>query len=99
MFSKLTFYFGVGVIYDGEEHVDKDEEDEKDKQHEENGSQITISCAEGIEIKTAEDDIEKSKTETTKTSVKYEYGHFFHLFGAWKGLCFHIPNLRNLCNT
>lgn len=59
--SHVTLHFRVGVIDDGQEHVDQHEEDEEDEQHEEDWSQVSVGCLQLVEVKVSQDDTEQGE--------------------------------------
>ena len=52
----------VGVIDDGQEHVDQDKEDKENEEHEEDGTQNTVGCLQLVEVKVTQDDTEQGET-------------------------------------
>ena len=54
---------GVGVIDDGEEHVEEDEENEEHISQEHDGTEDSVGRLQGIEVKVTQDDSEQSETE------------------------------------
>lgn len=66
LIGQLALHLGVGVVNDGQEHVDQYEEDEEDEQHEECGAQVGVYFSERVEIKTAKDYVKQGKTVTQK---------------------------------
>lgn len=57
----VTLHLRVGVIDDGQEHVDQHEEDEEDKQHEEDGSQDTVGSLQLVKVKVSKNDTEQGE--------------------------------------
>lgn len=55
----VRFHFRIGVIDDGEEHVDENKEDKEDEQHEEYGAQNAVCCFKLIEVKITQDNTEQ----------------------------------------
>ena len=54
----VTLHLGVGVIDDGQEHVDQHKEHEEDKQHEEDGAKDTVGRLQLVEVKVSQYDTE-----------------------------------------
>ena len=52
---------GVGVIDDGQEHVDQHEEDKEHKQHEEDWAKDAIGRLQLLEVEVTEDDTEQGE--------------------------------------
>ena len=59
--SHVTLHFRVGVVDDGQEHVDQHEEDEEHKQHEEDRSQVSVGRLQLVEVKVSQDDTEQGE--------------------------------------
>ena len=59
--SHVTLHFRVGVVDDGQEHVDQHEEDEEDEQHEEDRSQVSVGRLQLVEVKVSQDDTEQGE--------------------------------------
>lgn len=55
---------GVGVVDDGQEHVDQHEEDEEHKQHEEDGAKDAVGRLQLLEVKVTQDDAEQGEAAT-----------------------------------
>ena len=55
---------GVGVVDDGEEHVEEDEEDEEDVEDEVGRSQDAVGFLQFVEVEISEDDSEQGEAET-----------------------------------
>ena len=61
--SNVGLDLRVGVVDDGEEHVEEDEEDEEDVQHEVGRSQDAVGFLQFVEVEISEDDSEQSEAE------------------------------------
>jgi hypothetical protein len=59
----LSFDLRVGVVDNGQEHVDEHEEDEEHKQYEEDRAQHPVGCLQLVKIEVTEDDSEQRETE------------------------------------
>lgn len=71
--SHVSLHFRVGVIDDGQEHVDQDEEDKEDKQHEEDGSQVPVGGLQLVEVKVSQDDTEQCEARERMDKLLYIY--------------------------
>ena len=63
MLGKLCLDVRVGVVDDGQEHVEQHEEDEEHVQEEVDGSEDTLGGLHGPEVEVTQDDTEQSETE------------------------------------
>ena len=52
---------GVGVVDDGEEHVEQDEEDEEDVEHEVGGAEHAVRLLQLVVVEVAQNDAEQRK--------------------------------------
>ena len=57
--GKIRLDLRVGVVDDGQEHVEQNEEDEEHIEDEVNGSQHTIGCLQLVEVEVTKDDTEQ----------------------------------------
>jgi len=57
--SKVGLDVGVGVIDDGKEHVEQDEEDEEDVQTEERWSEDAVGLLQSLEVEVSENQTEQ----------------------------------------
>ena len=61
----VTLHLGVGVVDDGQEHVDQHEEDEEHKQHEEDRSKDTVRCFQLVKVEISQDDTEQGEAKNS----------------------------------
>ena len=63
--SKVGLDVGVGIIDDGQEHVQQNEEDEEDVQTEERRSEDTVCLLQSLKVEIAQDQTEQRETVQT----------------------------------
>ena len=59
----VTLHLRVGVVDDGQEHVDQHEEDEEHKEHEEDWTQDTVGCLKLVKVKVSQYDTEQGEAK------------------------------------
>lgn len=59
----------VGVVDDGQEHVDQHEEDKEDKEHEEDWAKDAVGRLQLLEVKVAQDDTEQGEAARVFESI------------------------------
>ena len=63
LFSHVRLDLRVGIIDDGQEHVDENEEHEEDKKHEEDWTQDAVGLLQLVEVEITQDDAEQRETD------------------------------------
>jgi len=58
----VRLHFRVGVVDDGQEHVEQDEEHEEHVQNEVGGAEDAVRLLQSLEVEVAEDDAEQRET-------------------------------------
>ena len=76
MVSHVALHLGVGVVDDGQEHVDQHEEHEEHEQHEEDGAEDSVGRFQLVEVEVSQDDTEQSEAGMWETS------------GIFRGKCY-----------
>ena len=72
----VTLHLRVGVIDDGQEHVDQDKEDEEHKQHEEDWTKDTVCSLQLVKVEVSENDTEQGEAEiVTRNGLKVFHQH------------------------
>jgi len=66
--SHVALHLGVGVVDDGQEHVDQHEEHEEHEQHEEDGAEDSVGRFQLVEVEVSQDDSEQGKAGMWETS-------------------------------
>lgn len=70
--SNVRFDFSIGIVNDGQEHVEQDEEHEEHVGNEEGWSEDTVGVLDLMEVKVTENDTEQGKARmSNKYSVCY----------------------------
>ena len=70
----------VGVVDDGEEHVEQDEEHEEDVQDEVGGAEDAVGLLQSLEVEVAEDDAEQRETaQVTHTETTLRGFHLIRM--------------------
>lgn len=78
--SHVSLHFRVGVVDDGQEHVDQDKEYEEDKQHEEDRSQVPVGSLQLMEVKVSQDDTEQCEARERMDKFLYIYSAGVKIF-------------------
>lgn len=76
----VSLHFRVGVVDDGQEHVDQDKEYEEDKQHEEDRSQVPVGSLQLMEVKVSQDDTEQCEARERMDKFLYIYSAGVKIF-------------------
>ena len=72
----VTLHLRVGVVDDGQEHVDQHEEYEEHKEHEEDRTQDTVGCLKLVEVKVSQYDTKQCEARTDvniQLNIRYEF--------------------------
>ena len=59
----VVLHFGIGIVDDGQEHVQQDKEDEEDVGEKEDRAENAMGVENGVKIEIAENDAEERETE------------------------------------
>lgn len=66
----VALHLRVGVVDDGQEHVDQHEEHEEHKHHEEDWTKDAVGSFQLVKVKVSKDDTEQCEAEEEKTTVE-----------------------------
>ena len=70
--GKICLDLRVGVVDDGQEHVEQNEEDEEHIEDEVEGSEHTIGCLQLVEVEVTKDDTEQGEPEGEQLSKNHK---------------------------
>ena len=83
--GQVSLHFGVSVVDDGQEHVEQDEEHEKDIGEEHNWTQNTIGCFQSVEVEVSQDYSKQGEAEMT-SNINFHIHYFQELLNKILGI-------------
>ena len=63
-------HFGVGVVDDGQEHVEQDEENEEDVREEHNRTQNSVGRLQRVEVEVTQDNSEQGEAARQQSGIE-----------------------------